>query len=161
MSAVRIAAGIMFVAIAAVTACSDGGPPGSWGRAHSHPAPETAADGGTLGPSSEQGTAADGDDTTRTDRRDAATGDAADADAGEDRKAEGSMTTPMAAGRSERDAEATNDVMARAKQQLCDGSPGITFSALAIGGGQPQPGTQVMAENGYNFLIIEGNCQYW
>src|SRR6185312_12195818 len=50
---------------------------------------------------------------------------------------------------------------AQALAALCDGSPGITFSALAVGGGQPQPGTQVMAENGYNFLIVEGDCHYW
>jgi hypothetical protein len=44
---------------------------------------------------------------------------------------------------------------------LCDGSPGITFAAAALGGGNPVPGTQVMAENGHSFIIVEGTCRFY
>jgi len=44
---------------------------------------------------------------------------------------------------------------------ICDGSTAIRFSFRNIGGGQVLPGSQVLSENGFNFLIVDGQCHFW
>ncbi len=45
--------------------------------------------------------------------------------------------------------------------QLCDGSEGIRFYAHASGGGPQVWGSEVMAENGLAYFIVEGNCRFF
>ena len=44
---------------------------------------------------------------------------------------------------------------------ICDGSNAIRFSFRNIGGGSVLPGSQVLGENGSNFLIVDGQCHFW
>src|ERR1700761_4761949 len=114
MSAARIVAGFIVTLSAAVPACSDGGPPGAttdWDCSScstSPHAPELAADSGK-----------------HVLLADAAGGDTASPDATSDREQAQRVDSSQPGG-------------SKAMSALCDGSPGITFSALAIGGGQPQ-----------------------
>lgn len=42
-----------------------------------------------------------------------------------------------------------------------DSSDGIRLLYRNIGGGLVQPGSQVLSENGFNFLVVDGQCHYW
>ena len=44
---------------------------------------------------------------------------------------------------------------------ICDGSSGLRLSFRNIGGGQVLPGSQVLSENGFNFLLVDGTCHFW
>lgn len=44
---------------------------------------------------------------------------------------------------------------------LCDGSEGPRFQAQYGGSGQVLPGSQVLSENGHDFLVIDGQCHFW
>ena len=44
---------------------------------------------------------------------------------------------------------------------LCDGEPSTRFSFRNTGGGLTLPGSQVLSENGFNFLIVNGQCHFW
>lgn len=117
----------------ALFGCVDGGPPRP-----STPAPHSggqAADGGAPEPN---------DAGRASDREPDAQEPNAEVDAGDELQ-------PL------RPAQTTPSVSAK----LCDGTPGITFSVAARGGGIAAPGTQVMSENGHSFLIVEGTCRFW
>src|SRR5262245_62032718 len=122
MSAARIVSGVILAVTAVATACSDGGPPGASDHTGSHHAPETAADGGSTAQS--QPDAADSSEATDASVEDDA-GDEPD-----DPKFQPS--TPSA------------PIKSAGLAALCDGSPGITFSAFAIPGGQEGPASKVM-----------------
>jgi len=44
---------------------------------------------------------------------------------------------------------------------LCDGSPSVRLAFRNTGGGQVLAGSQVLSENGFNFLVVDGQCHYW
>jgi hypothetical protein len=44
---------------------------------------------------------------------------------------------------------------------LCDGSAGARLAARGGGGGPIEPGLQMLAENGWEYLIVTGTCETW
>lgn len=46
-------------------------------------------------------------------------------------------------------------------ERVCDGSQQIRLAVLTAGGGPPEPGSQVINENGFDFLYVRGDCQAW
>lgn len=44
---------------------------------------------------------------------------------------------------------------------LCDGSDSVRLAYRLAGGGPAPPGSQVLSENGFVYLIITGTCHYW
>ncbi len=67
-----------------------------------------------------------------------------------------SCTLLMAACGSAASTSDTRDV------ELCDGSNGLRLAyRVQAPIGRITPGEQVMAENGYDFLYLDGTCRYW
>lgn len=44
---------------------------------------------------------------------------------------------------------------------VCDGSPGVRLAARVGGGGPSEPGREMLAENGWEYLIVTGACEAW
>jgi hypothetical protein len=44
---------------------------------------------------------------------------------------------------------------------ICNGEPSVRLAYVMAGGGQTLPGSQVMSENGFQFLLVEGSCRAW
>src|SRR6185295_13049863 len=44
---------------------------------------------------------------------------------------------------------------------ICNGEPSVRLAFSMAGGGQVLPGSQVMSENGFQFLLVEGSCRAW
>lgn len=44
---------------------------------------------------------------------------------------------------------------------ICNGEPSVRLAFRRGGGGQSLPGSQVMSENGFQFLLVEGSCRAW
>jgi hypothetical protein len=44
---------------------------------------------------------------------------------------------------------------------ICNGDPSVRLAFRFGGGGQVLPGSQVMSENGFQFLLVEGTCRAW
>ena len=44
---------------------------------------------------------------------------------------------------------------------ICNGEPSVRLVFHLAGGGQVLPGSQVMSENGFQFLLVEGSCRAW
>jgi len=45
--------------------------------------------------------------------------------------------------------------------QLCDGSDSVRFAGRSDGGGPIPPGLSMLAENGWQYLIVNGTCDAW
>jgi len=45
--------------------------------------------------------------------------------------------------------------------QLCDGSDSVRFAGRSDGGGPIPPGLSMLAENGWQYLIVNGKCDAW
>ncbi len=48
-----------------------------------------------------------------------------------------------------------------APRTLCDGSDGLRLYVFIGGGGPTEPGRQVLIENGFSFILVDGHCRYW
>ncbi len=46
-------------------------------------------------------------------------------------------------------------------EHVCDGSGEIRLAAVTAGGGPTEPGSQVLHENGFDFLFMRGDCTAW
>ncbi|MCL2822832.1 MAG: hypothetical protein FWD57_02470 [Polyangiaceae bacterium] len=60
--------------------------------------------------------------------------------------------------------DANSDVPPDPNRKLCSGNSGTTdirFAAQTGSVGMASPGNQVLVENGYDFLAISDQCQYW
>jgi hypothetical protein len=44
---------------------------------------------------------------------------------------------------------------------VCDGSAGARLAARVGGGGPSEPGREMLAENGWEYLIVTGTCDAW
>lgn len=44
---------------------------------------------------------------------------------------------------------------------LCDNSDGIRLAAQFGGSGRITPGSAVLVQNGFDFLVVDGHCRYW
>lgn len=44
---------------------------------------------------------------------------------------------------------------------ICDGQPGVRLAVRIAGGGPIAPGTAMLADNGWQFLLVEGSCVAW
>lgn len=44
---------------------------------------------------------------------------------------------------------------------LCSGSAEVRLAARVAGGGPTPPGTNMLAENGWQFLLVDGSCNAW
>jgi hypothetical protein len=44
---------------------------------------------------------------------------------------------------------------------LCDGTDQIRFAYQVAGGGPVMPGSEVLSENGFVYLLVSGTCHYW
>lgn len=44
---------------------------------------------------------------------------------------------------------------------ICDGQPGVRLAVRIAGGGPAFPGTAMLSENGWQFLLVEGSCVAW
>lgn len=44
---------------------------------------------------------------------------------------------------------------------ICTGDPSVRLVFQVSGGGQVLPGSQVLSENGFQFLLVEGSCRAW
>jgi hypothetical protein len=44
---------------------------------------------------------------------------------------------------------------------LCDGTTSIRLAYVMGGGGQIEPASRVLSENGYRYLLVSGTCHYW
>lgn len=47
------------------------------------------------------------------------------------------------------------------RNALCDGSDERRFLAQFAGSGATGPGSAVLTENGYDFLVVDGKCHFW
>lgn len=50
---------------------------------------------------------------------------------------------------------------AESSAPLCNGESSVRLAYNLAGGGQVLPGSQVMSENGFEFLLVEGSCRAW
>lgn len=57
------------------------------------------------------------------------------------------------------DAAASNDQ--HTPGAICNGEDTVRFAYRFVGGGVELPGKRVLSENGYEFLLIDGQCRYW
>jgi hypothetical protein len=48
-----------------------------------------------------------------------------------------------------------------ASDRICNGENALRFVYQAAGGGQVLPGSQVLSENGFLYLLVDGRCHYW
>jgi hypothetical protein len=44
---------------------------------------------------------------------------------------------------------------------ICDGSGGVRLAVVIGGGGPAMPGTAMLSENGWRFLLVDGSCVAW
>jgi hypothetical protein len=44
---------------------------------------------------------------------------------------------------------------------LCNGEPSVRLAFQTVGGGQTLPGSRVVIENGFRYLVVTGDCRYW
>src|SRR3954469_19811967 len=48
-----------------------------------------------------------------------------------------------------------------ASVRICDGSSDVRLAIQVGGGGQAAPGQSMLAENGWEFLLVDGSCVGW
>jgi hypothetical protein len=59
------------------------------------------------------------------------------------------------------DAAGGGDAMPAAAVRLCDGTSGLRLRMSIEGGGQSSPGPAMLAEHGFQFLMVDGSCHAW
>lgn len=48
-----------------------------------------------------------------------------------------------------------------ADSRLCNGTDALRFTYALVGGGQTDPGQDLLAQNGWSFLYVDGRCRFW
>jgi hypothetical protein len=57
--------------------------------------------------------------------------------------------------------DASVEAAAVTPRTLCDGSDDLRLFVFMSGGGPTEPARQVLIENGFNFILVDGHCRFW